>query len=111
MVTTISDEQIIAALMSNYTYKDTAKSIGICERTLYARMNDRDFRDKYQKAKADVVRRAIFELNLHIDSAVKTVVEIMTDKKVNPSIRLQAAQTLLNNSNKLVKELAFQFSL
>ena len=108
MTTTVSDEQIISALMTNATYKDTALSVGIAERTLYERMNNREFKEKYKNAKSDLVRRAIFEINRQIGSAVDTVIEIMTDKNVNPAIRLQAAQTLLNNSNRFTDRLNFE---
>lgn len=100
MAKVISDEVIIAALMNNGTIKDAAAAVGISERTLYDRMNNGSFKEQYQSAKADLVRKAVYELNKQIGTAVNTVVEIMNDSTVNPAIRLQAAQTILNNANK-----------
>ena len=100
MAKVISDEVIIAALMNNGTIKDAATAVGISERTLYDRMNNGSFKEQYQSAKADLVRKAVYELNKQIGTAVNTVVEIMNDSTVNPAIRLQAAQTILNNANK-----------
>ena len=106
MASAVTNEQIIATLMSVGTLKDTAERIGITERSLYDRMRNRDFKEQYKRAKTDIVRKAIFDLNKHISSAVDTVVEIMCDESVNPAIRLQAAQTVLNNATKFADRLS-----
>lgn len=103
---TVSDEQIIAALMSNGTIKATAAAVGVTERTIYDRMSSGGFKALYKSAKADVVRKAVFELNNQIGAAVETVVSIMGDEAINPAIRLQAAQTVLNNANKFSERLS-----
>lgn len=100
MAKTISDEVIISALMSNGTIKATAAAIGITERTIYDRMSNGEFQAMYKSAKADIVRKAIFELNNQIGAAVEIIVSIMSDQEINPAIRLQAAQTILNNASK-----------
>ena len=105
MAKTISDEVIISALISNGTIKAAAAAVGVTERTIYDRMNNGEFRALYKSAKADVVRKAIFELNNQLGAAVETVVEIMNDKEINPAIRLQAAQTILSNANKFSERL------
>lgn len=105
MAKTISDEVIISALMSNGTIKAAAAAVGVTERTIYDRMSSGDFKALYKSAKADVVRKAIFELNNQIGAAVETVVSIMQDEEINPAIRLQAAQTILNNANKFSERL------
>lgn len=105
MAKTISDEVIISALMSNGTIKAAAAVVGVTERTIYDRMSNGEFKALYKSAKADVVRKAIFELNNQIGAAVETVVQIMNDETINPAIRLQAAQTILNNANKFAVRL------
>ena len=105
MAKTISDEVIISSLISNGTIKAAAAAIGISERSIYDRMSSGDFKALYKSAKADVVRKAIFELNNQLGAAVETVVSIMQDDEINPAIRLQAAQTILNNANKFSERL------
>ena len=105
MAKTISDEVIISALISNGTIKVAAAAVGVTERTIYDRMSSGDFKALYKSAKADVVRKAIFELNNQLGAAVETVVSIMQDDEINPAIRLQAAQTILNNANKFSERL------
>lgn len=102
----VSDEQIIAALLDNGTLKTAAAAAGISERALYDRMNKGEFQALYKAAKADLIRAAVFNLNKQLQAAIDTVAEIMTDQDANPAIRLQAAQTILNNAGKFSQRLA-----
>lgn len=101
----ISNEEIIAALLQHGTVKDAAAAAGTTPRTIYDRMNDREFRAEYMEAKNDIIRKAVFSINEKLAAAVDAVAEIMTDKDVNPSTRLQAAQTILNHAGKFAERL------
>jgi len=101
----ISNEEIIAALLQHGTIKDAAAAAGTTPRTIYDRMNDREFRAEYMEAKNDIIRKAVFTINEKLSAAIDTVAEIMTDKNNNPAIRLQAAQTILNNAGKFAERL------
>ena len=102
----ISDEQLIAALLSNGTIKAAAAAVGLSERAVYDRMNDGDFKALYKSAKADLIRGAVVDLNNQVQAAIDTVCEIMQDKDNNAAVRLQAAQTILNNAGKFAQRLA-----
>ena len=101
----ISNEEIIAALLQHGTIKDAAAAAGTTPRTVYDRMNDRDFRAEYMEAKNDIIRKAVFTINEKLSAAIDAVAEIMTDKDNNPAVRLQAAQTILNNAGKFAERL------
>ena len=101
----VSDEQIIAAILTNRPLKAAAAAAGISERALYDRMNDGDFQALYKAAKADLIRAAVFNLNSKLQEAIDTVAEIMADPDNNAAIRLQAAQTILNNAGKFAQRL------
>jgi len=101
----ISNEEIIAALLQHGTVKDAAAAAGTTPRTIYDRMNDREFRAEYMEAKNDIIRKAVFTINEKLSAAIDTVADIMTDKDNNPAIRLQAAQTILNNAGKFAERL------
>lgn len=96
----ISDEQIVAALLANGTQRAAANALGIEEKTIYNRMTQSDFRAVYKAAKADLMRQAVYDMQKQLRAAVDTVAAIMQDEKNNPAIRLQAAQTILNNAGK-----------
>ena len=100
-----TDEQIIAALLANGTLRAAAAAVGISERTLYDRMNKGDFQALYRAAKADLIRAAVFNINNQLQAAINTVVQVMQDENNNAAVRLQAAQTILNNAGKFAQRL------
>jgi len=101
----ISDEEIIAALLSSGTIREAAQAAGISERALYERMKGGNFQALYKSAKADTIRAAVVSLNSKLQAAINTITEIMEDQEANPATRLQAAQTILNNAGKLADRL------
>lgn len=105
MAKTIPDEKIIAALLTSGTIRQAAAAAGLSERAIYDRMNTADFQALYRAAKADVIRAAVVELNGQIQAAITTIAEIMQDKNNSASIRLQAAQSILNNAGKFTQQL------
>lgn len=101
----ISDEEIIAALLSSGTIREAAQAAGISERALYERMKGGNFQALYKSAKADTIRAAVVSLNSKLQAAINTISDIMEDQEANPATRLQAAQTILNNAGKLADRL------
>ncbi len=103
--TSVSDEEIIVSLLSNGTIKAAAAAVGISERSIYDRMNEGEFIALYKSAKADLIRGAVVNLNSQIQAAVDTIIEVMQDSNNNAAVRLQAAQTVLNNVGKFADRL------
>lgn len=102
---TVSDEEIISALLACSTVSEAAKKCGLATRTLYDRMNNKGFQLLYNGAKADILRKAVFLITGKLTEAVEVVTEILSDTSVNPAIRLQAAQTIINSAVKLTDKL------
>lgn len=101
----VSNEEIIAALLSAGSVKAAATAAGIPVRTLYDRMNNAEFQTLYRSARAEVLREAVRNLNGHIQEAVNTIAEVMNNEEINAATRLQAAQTILNTAEKYSKRL------
>ena len=102
---TVSDEEIVSALLACSTVSEAAKKCGLATRTLYDRMKYKSFQLLYNGAKADVLRKAVFLITGKLTEAVEVVSEILSDTSVNPAIRLQAAQTIINSAVKLTDKL------
>lgn len=102
---TISDEAIIAALLDHGTIRAAAEAVGLSERTIYDRMSDGEFQALYRAAKSDLVRAALLRINKHLERAIDTVAGIMEDEDNNAAVRLQAAQTIINNAGKFAQRL------
>ena len=103
--TALSDEQIIAAILTGGTFTEAAKALNVSTRTLYDRMATKDFKTLYAGAKTDIIRGAVLKINHKLTEAIDTVSEIMNDKEVNAAVRLQAAQTLISNATKFSERL------
>ena len=101
----ISDEQLVAALLQNGTIKGAAAAVGLSERALYDRMSAGQFQAVYKAAKADLIRAAVLNINRQLQAAIDTVVDVMTNEENNAAVRLQAAQTILNNAGKFAQRL------
>ena len=102
---TVPDEQIIAALLAHGTIKAAAEAVNLSERAIYDRMNTGALQALYKAAKADLIRAAVFNINNKLDAAIETVSEIMNNPDNNAAVRLQAAQTILNNAAKFTQRL------
>lgn len=105
-VKAVSNEEIIAAILQHGTIKEAAAAAGITPRTIYDRMQNREFRSEYMEAKTGIVRRAVFSINEKLSDAIEAVTDIMKDPENNPAIRLQAAQTILNHAGKFAERLS-----
>lgn len=102
----VSNEAIIAAIISNGSFEKAAEACGISSRTIRDRMQERDFQADYTAARVEIVRGAVANLDNKLAAAVNTIAEIMENPDNNPAVRLQAAQTILNNATKLADKLA-----
>ncbi len=101
----ISDEQIIAALLSHSTVAAAGAAVGLSARAMYDRMANNEFKVLYKAAKADVVKAAVSTLNGKVVDAINTIADIMADKENNVAVRLQAATTILTNAGKFTDRL------
>ena len=101
-----TDEQIIAALLANGTITAAAAACGISPRSIFGRMDNREFRALYMEAKNDILREATHAINGKLSEAINAVGEIMNDPNTNPAVRLQAAQTILANAEKFADRLS-----
>lgn len=104
----VSNEEIIAALLQHGTVKEAAAVVGLSVRAIYDRMNEREFKAAYIEAKNDIMRRAVYSINEKLAAAVDAVADIMTDKEINPDVRLKAAQTILKYAGSFAERLTFE---
>ncbi len=102
----ISDEEIVSALISCATLRDTAEKVGMSERGLRDRMQDRDFKAVYLDAKAALIRRTVIEMNSRLGTALDTITSIMQNDTVRPETRLLAADKLLQYADRYAKRLS-----
>lgn len=103
--TAISDEEIIATLITNGTISQAAAQLNISTRTIYDRMANAGFKAAYSAAKSDILRKAVLKLNSKLNEAIDTISGIMIDKEASAAVRLQAAQAIINQADKFTQRL------
>ena len=92
----IADEKIIAALLTQDSVRDAAKSLSISEKTIYERLRKPPFIQMYRDAKTSMLKRATRAFNERLSDVAVAVYKIATDESVNAAVRLQACQTICN---------------
>lgn len=91
----LTDEEIIAALIEQGTIKAAAASLGCTVKTLYARMKKPAFKDLYAQAKGEFIKTAAAKLQGNLCGAIDVIADIMADKGTASQTRLNAAVSIL----------------
>lgn len=104
--TAVSDEQIVAALMTSGSIQAAAEACGIAPRTIYDRMGYRNFKAIYSAAKSDLVRQTVLTMNSRLSEATETIYNIMNDEGNPPATRLAAARVMLDYAAKFMDRLS-----
>lgn len=104
MMGTVSNERIVAALLTSKTMQEAAESCGLTERAIRKRMETPEFRMLYADAKTAILERATTSIQGHTSAAVDTMAEVMKDTKNAPQVRLNAADAVLRNALKLTEQ-------
>lgn len=101
----VSDECVIAALLSTPTLDAAAQQCGLSVRQLYTRRQNPDFIRKLREAQGDALEGAVRYLQHSTATAASTLVEICENGQEQN--RLTAARTLLDQAAKLTEVVDF----
>ena len=104
--TAISNEEIIAALISCGSIAQAAEQLNMSPRTIYDRMGYRDFKAAYSAAKADIVRQAVLTMGRNLAAAVDVITGIMNDDSNPATTRIQAARMIIDNAWKFTDRIS-----
>lgn len=99
----MTDEKMIKALAVCGSVSATAVRLGVAESTIYRRLQDNDFRAKLETVKGDVLREFKASYLESAERARAAIESMMDNDKINPAIRLQACQTIINTAVKFVE--------
>lgn len=101
----ISNEQIVAALLSSTTNNEAAEKLGIAERTLYDRMRSLSFKELYEEAKDRIVDDALDKAQRALSRSIDTMVELMENRDIPAQTRLNAAVAIRQTVTKLNRQI------
>ena len=103
---TRKQEQAIAALLSEATVTSAAEKAGVGEVTLYRWLKLPDFVSAYRAARREVVEKAVAQMQQSSWAASTTLIRLLGSG--SDSIRLRAAQTILEQANKGLELIDFE---
>lgn len=100
---TPNKEKALAALLTCSSKEEAAKAAGITPRTLWSYLQDKDFQEAYKKAFGELVEGATRQAQQSLQPALSTLREIVEDGEQAPTVRIQAARTILEYGLKLTE--------
>ena len=96
-------EAAIAALLTHRTTEEAAKAAGISHSTLLRWMKDADFDKAYREARRAAYGQSIARLQQGCSAAVSVLLKVMVDPASPPSVRVRAADSVLDHSAKNIE--------
>ena len=99
-------EQTIAALLSEATITAAAEKVGVAEVTVHRWLKLPHFLAAYREARRQAVEKGIAQLQQATWAASSTLIRLLGSG--SDSVRLRAAQTILDQANKGIELLDFE---
>ena len=100
---TRKQEEAIIALLTHRGVEEAARAVGVGTRTLYRWMKEPEFEAEYRAAKRTAFGQSIARLPHLSGAAVSTLGKIMLDSTTPPSVRVRAADSILNHAAKVIE--------
>jgi hypothetical protein len=96
-------EDAIAALLTQRNIEEAARSAGIGVRTLLRWLKVPEFQKAYREARRDAFGQAIARLQQGTSAAATTLLKVMIDPSAPASVRVRAADSVLNHAAKAIE--------
>lgn len=98
------DELILAALLSNSTVRAAAAACDVSETQIYSRLRNKEFREKYDRARRDLLDQSTAYIQGLVSEAIKKMYDVMNDKNAAPQVQLNAAESIIRTCLKLTEQ-------
>jgi transposase-like protein len=96
-------EEAIAALLTQRNIEEAAKTIGIAPNTLLNWMKEPEFDAAYRAARRSAFGQSIARLQQGTSAAATTLLKTMIDSNTPASVKVRAADSVLNHSAKAIE--------
>jgi hypothetical protein len=93
-------EAAIAALLTQRSVDDAARAVGIYGRTMLRWMKDPVFQTEYRAARRQVYFQSVARLQQGTSLAAATLLKVMLDPNSPASVRVRAAECVMDQSSK-----------
>jgi hypothetical protein len=93
----------IAALLTHRSIEEAAKATGVGTQTLMRWMKIPEFDSAYREARRDAFRQSVARLQQASTAAVSTLLKIMVDPAAPHSVRVRAADSVLDHAKQAIE--------
>jgi hypothetical protein len=96
-------EAAIAALLTQRNIEEAAKATGIAPATMLRWMKEPEFQAAYREARRMAYSQAVAKLQQGATAAATTLLKVMLDQGTPASVRVRAAECIMNHSSKAIE--------
>ena len=96
-------EEAVAAMLTQRTLEEAARSIGIGTQTLVRWQKEPEFQTAYRDARRAAFGQSIARLQQASSAAVSVLIKVMADPSSPPSTRVRAADSVLDHAAKAIE--------
>ena len=96
-------EQAIVALLTHRSMDEAARAVGITANTLLRWQKEPEFQTAYREARRAAFSQATGRLQQATSAAVSTLLKIMVDTNAPPSVRVRAADSVLDHAKQAIE--------
>ena len=96
-------EETIAALLTQRNLDEAAKAAGISMRTLMRWLKLPEFQAAYREARRTAYSQAVAKLQQGATAAATTLLKVMLDQGTPASVKVRAAECVMNHSSKAIE--------
>jgi len=96
-------EEAIAALLTQRNVEEAARAAGIGTRTLLRWLKLPDFQTAYREARRTAFGQAVARLQQGASAAATTLLKTMIDPNTPASVRVRAAESVMNHAMKAIE--------
>ena len=96
-------EEAIAALLTQRNIEEAAKAAGIGANTLLRWMKVPEFQVAYREARRAAYSQAVARLQQGATAAATTLLKVMLDQGTPASVKVRAAECVMNHSSKAIE--------
>ena len=98
------DELVLAALLSNSTVRAAATACDVSETQIYSRLRNKEFREKYDRARRDLLDQSTAYIQGLVSEAIKKMYDVMNNEDAAPQVQLNAAESIIRTCLKLTEQ-------
>lgn len=103
MAKKVTDEKLLEMLLVHGGVRGAAVALGISENAIYKRLQNTDFRERYDSLQAVVLSTATARMTSGLEKAVGALLGVLEDQSASPGLRVQAANSLLSHCAKYIE--------